>query len=363
VIIGIDGNEANANVRVGVGQYAFHCLLALSKIDNTHEYHIYLKNRPLPDLPPEKNNWKYHVFGPSRLWTKIALPLHLYFDKIKLDLFYSPSHYSPQFSPFPTIPTIHDLGYLQFPDQFTKKDFYQLKNWTENSLKKASHIVTVSEFSKSELEKIYGIPATKITVAGNGVGDPPQISSERSQEVLTKFKITKPYFLSLGTLKPNKNIPFLIKAFSQSNITGCQLVIAGKKGWLFDEIFKTVLSEKIEDKVIFTDFINEEEKWALYKNAISLVIPSLYEGFGIPAIESMKIGTPVIASNIPPLAEVIGSAGLLIDPSNIESLKSGFKQLSDTKIRQKLSSLCPAQADKFTWDNTASSLLSAFTKV
>ena len=125
MIIGIDGNEANVTNRVGVGQYAFHSLLALYDLDQTNQYHIYLKNPPLTDLPPQRKNWQYHVFGPSFLWTKIALPLHLYLDQIKLDLFYSPSHYSPMFSPFPTVPTIHDLGYLQFPQQFTKKDFYQ----------------------------------------------------------------------------------------------------------------------------------------------------------------------------------------------------------------------------------------------
>ena len=363
MIIGIDGNEANTKTRVGVGQYAFHSLLALYNLDQTNEYHIYLKNPAFSDLPLQRKNWQYHVFRPSRLWTKFALPLHLYFDKIKLDLFYSPSHYSPQFSPFPTIPTIHDLGYLQFPKQFTKKDYYQLKNWTEKSLKSASHIVTVSEFSKSELGKIYQIPFQKITVAGNGVGNPPTISTKLSQQTLLKFKIKTPYFLCLGTLKPNKNIPFLIRAFSQAKISDCQLVIAGKKGWLFEEVFQTVLQEKIENKVIFTDFINEEEKWALYKNSIGLVIPSLYEGFGIPAIESMKVSTPVIASNIPPLVEVMGKTGIIIDPNDLESLKSALKQLCDKNTRQKLSDLCLAQANKYTWTNTAKSLLSAFTKV
>ncbi|MFA5828089.1 MAG: glycosyltransferase family 1 protein [Candidatus Shapirobacteria bacterium] len=363
MIIGIDGNEANTYSRFGVGQYAFHTLIALYKLDYKNQYHIYLKNPPLPDLPPKRNNWTYHIFGPSRLWTKITLPLHLYFDRVKLDLFYSPGHYSPQFSPFPTMPTIHDLGYLQSPKQFTKKDFYQLKHWTENSLKSASHIVTVSEFSRLELMKIYQIPSTKITLARNGVGKPLPISNNLSDKILSKFKIKKPYFLCLGTLKPNKNIPFLIKAFSESKIADHQLVIAGKKGWLFDDIFEAVLKEKMENKIIFTDFISEKEKWALYQNAICLVIPSLYEGFGIPAIESMKVGTPVIASNIPSLSEVTGNAGLLVDPFDSKSLVSALRQLTNPKIRQKLSAKCLPQAKKFTWVNTARSLISAFTKV
>lgn len=367
MIIGIDGNEANIENRVGVGQYAYNLLLSLYKLDSENKYIIYLKNPPLKDLPIPKQNWQYRVFGPQKLWTKFALPLHLFTQKEKLDLFFSLSHYSPSFSPFPTVPTIHDLGYLQYQDQFTKKDLYQLINWTKQSIKKASHIITVSNFSKKEIEKIYRINSEKISIAFNGVGEIPQISKIDSEKVLSKFKITQPYFLYLGTLKPNKNIPFLIKSFSfylRSNIDNqrSKLVIAGKKGWLFQEIFETVKKEGIENNVIFTDYINEFEKWTLYKNAIALIIPSLYEGFGIPALEAMKSGTPVIASNIDSLKEVIENSGLLIDPLNNQDLTDKMVEISDLKIREKYSVSGLKQAQKFTWDNTAKSVLKVFNK-
>lgn len=187
MIIGIDGNEANISNRVGVGQFAFQVLKHLHSIDNTNQYIIYLKDKPLSDLPPEKSNWQYCFFGPKKLWTKIALPFHLLFQKNKLDVFFSPSHYSPMFCPCPTVPTIHDLGYLKFPAQFTQKDLFQLTNWTKSSIFKASHIATVSEFTKNEIHHIYHIPKSKISVCYNGTDSAPHFDPQTSEKSFIKF--------------------------------------------------------------------------------------------------------------------------------------------------------------------------------
>ncbi|HBP51140.1 MAG: Glycosyl transferase, group 1 [Candidatus Shapirobacteria bacterium GW2011_GWE1_38_10] len=364
--IGIDGNEANSKTRVGVGWYAFHLLTELNRQNVDDHYFIYLKSPPLSDLPPENKNWHYIVFGPKFLWTKIALPLRLIFFSNKLDLLYSPSHYSPLSFSVPTMPTIHDIGYLKYKNQFTKKDLYQLVNWTQDSIKKAKHIIAVSQFTKNELINTYQIPGDKISVIYNGVGTPLPVSSKDSQKILNKFNIHHPYFLSVGTLKPNKNYPFLIRSFSSflkhqdSKDSTYQLVIAGKRGWLFDEIDKLIQKQGLGSKVIFTDYISEEEKWALYQNAISLVIPSTYEGFGIPAIESQKTGTPVIASDIPSLREVLNSSALYINPEKSSTLISAFQKMIDQKFRQKLIEKSKFQANKFTWENSAKNLILLF---
>jgi glycosyltransferase involved in cell wall biosynthesis len=363
MLIGIDGNEANVKNRVGVNQYAYHLLVNLSRLDTQNRYLIYLKNPPLPDLPAPSPNWQYLVFGPEKLWTRLALPLHLFLGK-KPALFFSLSHYSPPISPCPTIPTIHDLGYLLSPEQFTKKDFYQLTYWTESSLKQASHIVAVSEFTKSELQKIYHLDPKKISVAYNGVDNPPIISSSTANATLSKFGLKgSNFFLCLGTLKPNKNLPFLIRAYSQfrqSTKEPIFLVIAGKKGWLFDSIFKLVISLKLQDSVIFTDFISETEKWVLLKNALCLLLPSLYEGFGIPAIEAQKIGTPIIASNIAPLQEILKDSAVLIDPYKQSELTDALIKIQSASTRQKLSQTGLKNAQKYTWENTALSVIKVF---
>ncbi|MFA6361760.1 MAG: glycosyltransferase family 1 protein, partial [Candidatus Shapirobacteria bacterium] len=205
----------------------------------------------------------------------------------------------------------------------------------------------------------------------------PDIYQQTQQKILSSYNLqNRNYYLYLGTLKPNKNIPFLVRSFSkflkqekksslhQGRMSEGQvgLVIAGKKGWLFDEIFNTVKKEGIESNVIFTDFVSESQKWTLYKNAICSILPSTYEGFGIPAIESMKIGTPVIVSNIPPLKEVVKNCGLFIDPKNKEDLVKKMIEISDPQIRQKYSVLGQTQANKFTWEQTAKSVLKVFEK-
>lgn len=350
--IGIDGNEANRGQRVGVGQYAYNILTQLALLDTTNIYHIYLKSAPLADMPPASNRWHYHVFGPQKLWTKLALPFHLYTDGRKLDFFFSPAHYSPNFSPFPTIPTIHDLGYLSTPEQFTKKDFYQLTTWTKRSLLKASHIIAVSQFTKDEINRIYGINKQIISVIYNGI-TPPKLDNTDPASVLEKFNITKPYFLYLGTLKPNKNIPFLIEAFSKT--AGHQLVIAGKKGWLFDSIFSAVTKNHLEKSVIFTDYISETEKWLLYQQATATVLPSLYEGFGIPAIESQLMGTPVICSRIPAFTEVMGDSATYIDPTSVNSLV--------TALNKSYTKLSVVKSPPYTWEKSALSLIEVFSKL
>lgn len=354
MIIGIDGNEANVTTRVGVGQYAYNILKELSQLSSKHKFVVYLKSAPLADMPEENQHWQYKILGPQKLWTRFALPLYLFLHH-PVDLFYSPSHYSPFPCLIPTIPTIHDIGYLQNLAQFNKKDIYQLVNWTKDSLRQSKNIIAVSDFTKSELLSTYNLVRSTITVCPNGVGEPPKIT--------TRYKIDSPYFLSVGTLKPNKNYPFLINAFSQylklkpSNL---KLVIAGKKGWLYDEIFKTVTQFNLQNQVIFTDFITESEKWYLYKNAIATVIPSTYEGFGIPAIESQKVGTPVIASNIPSLTEVLEDSALFIDPTDTSSLVKALNNIQKQPLRDKLIKNGLIQSAKYTWKNSAIKLLSVF---
>jgi len=364
MIIGIDGNEANQVQRVGVGQFAFNIISSLSKIDHQNEYCIFLKQPPLKDMPPESTNWHYQVFGPQKLWTKIALPLHLFFSKVKYDLIYSPSHYSPHFSPFPTMPTIHDIGYLNNPNEFNKKDYYQLVNWTKRSIQKASKIAAVSNFTKNELIKTYSLEPQKIFIVPNGVNQINSPSLKVINQTLSKYQLTKSkYYISVGTLKPNKNYPFLIESFAQFHQENpeIKLVIAGKKGWVYDSIFETVTKLKIANSIIFTDFIDENTKIALVSQSIATVIPSTYEGFGIPAIESQMLGVPVISSNIPPLKEILSDSAIFIDPTNHTDLLQAFTKVLNKDIAKKLIDQGYSNSASYSWDHAAQKLLTAIT--
>ncbi len=220
--------------------------------------------------------------------------------------------------------------------------------------------MAVSQFTKNELTRIYGIPEDKISLVYNGIDTNIKVDQKSLPKTLAKYKITKPYFLYLGTLKPNKNIPFILKAFKDFLKTDKthQLVIAGKKGWLFDEIFQTTKDLNLKNEVIFTDYISETEKWQLYSKATCSLLPSTYEGFGIPALETMLVGTPIIASNIPPLKEVIANKGLFIDPNKQLELTKAMHEM--VKNRQKYQTGLRQQALKFTWANSAKQLLKIF---
>lgn len=352
--IGIDGNEANISQKVGVGLFAYQLLLQLYHQKTDNQYFIFLKSTPSKDLPPEKANWHYLVFGPQKLWTRFALPFKLYFGSPKLDLFFSPSHYTPLFCPVPKLAAIMDLGYLDTPEQFTKKDYYQLTQWTKESIKTCAHLIAISEFTKQEIITRFHYNPNKITVVYPSVTPPNKIN----KNLISKWNLQNtPYFLYLGTLKPSKNIPFLINTFSQYN--GLEkLVIAGKKGWLYNSIFELVKSLKLENKIVFTDYITEPEKWALLKQAKALCIPSLYEGFGIPALEALLIGTPVIASFCGSLPEIVGSCGHLLDSNDTQSWLLALKQ-----PQRVLASDIGKLNLKFGWPDNLIRLKTAFLKV
>ncbi|HNP89564.1 MAG: Mannosylfructose-phosphate synthase [Microgenomates group bacterium ADurb.Bin219] len=383
MIIGIDGNEANEKNRVGIGQFAFNVLSGLEKIDSKNNYFIYLKEPPLKDLPKERAGWQYKVVGPKKFWTQLGLPLKLFSQKEKLDIFYSPSHYAPRFSSMPTIISIMDLWHHRHPEQFDKKDLYQLLNWEKYSVKNSSRIVTISEFTKSEIVNFYNYPEERITVAYPGYTKL-KIENEKLkiEEIKRKFGIKGNYLLYLGTLQPKKNLVGLIEAFNllvtsnqwpvisnQSQITNRQspiaLVIAGKKGWLYEEIFRKVKELRLEERVIFTDFVADEEKPYLLAGAKCFVLPSFYEGFGIPVLEAMSLGVPVAVSNTSSLPEVAGKAGFYFSPEKPEEIADCLLKvlkLSSSELAA-VSEEVKKQAEKFSWEKCTRKVLETIESV
>lgn len=365
MIIGIDGNEANTvrpdiKARVGVNQYAFGLLHALNKVDRQNTYHIYLESAPLPDLPKQTQRWQYKVTGPAKFWTQWKLPLQLFRAKPRPDVFFTPSHYAPRWSPVPRVVSIMDLGFFRFPQQFKKKDLWQLSNWTEYSVRKAAHILAISESTKRDIVGYYKVPANKVTVTYPGYDKEKfkhPISKLQIDRVKKKYKIKGDYLLFLSVLKPSKNIEGLVEAYGL--LLNHQLVIAGSKGWLYETIFKKVRELGLEKRVIFTDFVPDELVPPLMAGAKAFVLPSFWEGFGIPVVEAMATGCPVIVSNVASLPEIVGDAGILVDPYDPKSIAGGLAQVVsapesqyNTLVKKSLS-----QAQKFDWEKTAKKTL------
>ena len=351
--IGIDGNEANVNKRVGVSVYALNILKYFNKTaDKNVRFYIYLKNDSLYDLPKENEFFKYKVISGNFLWSQIFLPLYLQQNK-NIDVYFSPAHYLPLVCPVPQVVTIHDLAYLYYPEDFTKKDLWQLKNWTKLSVKKANKIIAVSKTTKKDILKNYGVNEDKISVIYNGYEKKDQRSKIKNQKNSLKLKNKEPFILFVGTIQPRKNIETLINAFNIFIETNrdFKLIIAGRKGWLYKSIFEKVKTLNLEKRVIFTDHVSDPELIWLYKNAFCLVLPSFYEGFGIPVLEAMNFDCPVIASYSSSLPEIGGNAGLYFDPKNPADLLEKLNTLQGNDVlRKELVAKGRQRIKDFSWE-------------
>lgn len=372
--LAIDGNEANIEHKVGVHQYAHEILWAFYRQNtdnkNKHQFHIYLKDAPGKDLPHQKNWWQYKILKGRKFWIISKLSPELMTGK-KFDLFFSPSHYLPIFTPLPKVFTAHDLGYLEFSQQFNKKDFFQLKYWTANSIRSATKIIAVSEATKQDILKHYNVDSNKINVVHHGY-DKKRFDSKRqisdAKETMAVYNISGEYILYLGTLKPSKNLTSLVKAYDRlpDDLKGhYSLVISGVKGWMFDEIFRAVEKLGLEDRVNFTGYIKEEHKEALYKQAKLLVQPSYWEGFGMQVLDAMAMGTPVVISDVASLPEVGGNAAIYIDPYDTDSITSGIEKvlkMSESEYNE-LVSKGMEQAKKFSWETAGKKTIEIFEEV
>jgi len=357
MIIGVDANEANVKERVGVSTYAFNLLSFFKKkAEKNLRFKIFLKNQPQPDMPEEGRYFRYQVIKGRFFWSQIFLPWYLC-QKKDINVFFSPAHYIPRFCPVSSVVTIHDLSFIYYPQDFLKKDLYQLKTWTAYSVKKAKKIIAVSQSTKKDIIKIYKIPEEKIEVIYNGYEKPKTVTP-------SKFKIKKiscPYLLYVGTIQPRKNLSLLIDAFYKFNqiYNNYELVIAGKKGWLYKKIFDKVSDLGIEDRVFFTDYVTDFQLAYLYQNAFCLVMPSLYEGFGIPLLEAMSFNCPVVSSFSSSLPEIGSDACLYFNPLDVNDLVEKLLKLKDNeKLRNELTKKGCQRIKFFSWNNCGEKTLS-----
>jgi glycosyltransferase involved in cell wall biosynthesis len=364
MIIGIDGNEANVNQRVGVNTYSYELLKNLWKLQDEwkdkHTLMVYLKDNPKEDMPKQTQYFKYKVIKGGPAWILTKLTPNLFFAKPKCDVFFSPSHYVPPLAPMPRICSTMDLGYLKYTEQFRKKDFWQLKVWSAISIFVSKAIIAISNSTKEDIVRHYPFAKNKIYVtplAYDASKFNADVSNEDVRRVKGRYSIVSDYVLYLGTLKPSKNIEGLVEAFFriESKKLGIKLVIAGKKGWLYEPIFEKVKKLGLENEIIFTDFVSEADKPALIKGAKLFVLPSFWEGFGLDVLNAMACGVPVVTSNVGSLPEVVGEAGVMVNPNDAESITQGLKEVLLAPVT-KYNSMVErglVQARKFSWEKTA----------
>ncbi|MBP9719241.1 MAG: glycosyltransferase family 4 protein [Candidatus Levybacteria bacterium] len=367
MIIGIDGNEANVENKVGIGEYAFQLLSQFSQFRvQSSEFRVYLKEKPREAMPMESGDWKYRIVKPYKLWTQIGLPLDLYRHKPRPAVFFTPTHYAPRFSPVPTVISIMDLSYIHFPELFAKKDLYQLQSWTKYSARNAAKILTISQSSKNDIIQIYGRKEHDVIVTYPGIKQPYKERIVPMNELQKTYGISDKFILFVGTLQPRKNIERLIAAFAKISPShkDVQLVIIGKPGWLYESILAAPQKYGVEKEVIFLSYVDDKALASFYTHAVCYVLPSLYEGFGLPVLEAMSYGCPVITSNVSSLPEAGGDAALYVNPLDIDDIASQMTNVIDNKsVRVAMIEKGKQQVKKFSWEKTAKETLSVLEQV
>ena len=293
------------------------------------------------------------------LWNFIPIPYRIFFNT-KPDITHFFNYFIPPGVQGKCIATVHDMAYKVYPETVRFKTKFMLNVSLARSCRRADKIITISEFSKREIMKYLNIDENKIVVVPCGVDHDvfkPQTDNKKIETTKQRYNITRDYFLYLGTLEPRKNIERIIEAYAVLKKEESQaplLVMAGRKGWLYDSIFQKVKELKLEQDILFTGYIEDSDAPVLISGATAFLFPSFYEGFGLPPLEAMACGVPVLTSNCASLPEVVGDAAIVVDPYSIDEIMQGMKMLmKDANLRMKLSEKGIKQAKSFTWDKTA----------
>lgn len=354
--------------RAGVSNYVEALLRHLAEIDSHNRYTIYttrnLDQRALglpanftvrPSLLPTINP---RVRIP---WEQLIAPILLRLSGV--DVYHGVLNVIPLVCPVPGVVTIHDLSAFLFPHTFRRINRTYTRWAIRVAARRAARILAVSAFTKQEIVRWLGVHPDRIVVTYDAADarfappDPQELAAFRRRAGLPER-----FFLFLGTLEPRKNLPLLIAAYARiARAAGVPLIIGGSKGWLYDSIFATLESLGLGDQVRFAGYIPQEDQALWYAAATVFVFPSLYEGFGMPPLEAMACGTPVVASTSSSLPEVVGDAGLLVDPHDEIGLADAMlRVLNDPDLRDELRTRGLQQARRFTWHATATQTLATY---
>jgi len=353
--------------KTGVSLYALNLVRWLAK-RGAHDYRLFCNSygRPFPEeAPPEYINVRHcRTRWPNKaLNACIAAFGHPRIDRMVggAEVLYLPNLNFAAAS-CPTVVTVHDLSFRRYPEFFSPKQrILRRLIDTDSLLKKAAIVIAVSKHTKDDIIETYGIAEDRIRIVTPAVsGEFQPRDGKKIAAVRSKYGLPESFILYLGTLEPRKNVAGLIRAFEMAG-TDTDLVIVGGKGWMYDHIFEAAARSPKRKRIHFLGYVDEWDKPALYCAASTLVYPSFYEGFGMPALEAMACGTPVIASHASSLGEVVGDAGLLINPANPEEIAWAIdNMLADAALRERCRTKGMERAADFSWEKGAQELEAAF---
>lgn len=345
----------------GVSRYIRYLLKELAKQPGTHKYTVFINGPEIveklsaqhPQLTYVAAPWSESQPAARIAWEQLTLPSLI--RQKHIDVLHSPVNVLPAWLPRDCagVVTLHDLAFLRFPNILTRSKRLYHRMFTVRSIRRASMVIAVSESTKQDAIELVGVPGERVqtvyTCIDTRFSIVPRV--EEIQGFREKQGLIDGYLLYLGTLEPRKNITTLIEAYAQLRKTYARsekLVLAGGKGWLYDAIFERVQQLGLTSEVLFAGFVADTAQALWYRAASAFVYPSLYEGFGIPVVEAIACGVPVVTSNVSSLPEAGADIALCIDPYNVEAMAAAmYKALTDQTFRQKCSTMAPVVAQRF----------------
>ncbi len=359
MLIGVDASRANNIEKTGVEWYSYHIIRAMMKKDRKNRYFLYSREPLQGGLEDRPGNWESRVLKwPFRLWTQLRLSWEMLINSP--DILFISAHAIPFIHPHGpkrTITTLHDIGFERFPELYSPAERAYHRWAVKFALKHVDTAITVSQFSKDEMIRAYGADPEKIKVVHLAYDHESYrvIMDQRAiNNVLHKYNIDRPYLLYVGRLEKKKNTLRLIKAFARLNDKDMKLVLVGKKGFGSEKAEAYIEKEGLKDRVIMPGWVEQDDLPYLLNGARAFIFPSLYEGFGMPILEAMACGCPVLCSNTTALPEVAGDAALLINPCDKKELARGMEMIiEDIELRNMLINRGLQRAKDFSWEKCA----------
>ncbi len=364
--IGIDARLVYYH-QAGIGQYILRLTQALARIDPDDHFVIFKSRKDKTLIVDQANFSLQHLWTPSHhRFERWALSLEL--APFALDLLHSPDFIPPAWTRAPSVITMHDLAFLLYP-RFLTRGSARYYGQVDLAARQADHIIAVSQSTKRDTIRMLGVPEAKVTVIYEAAHPlfAPIADTDALDRVRARYRLPADFILFVSTIEPRKNLPTLLRAFRRLRDqykSPAILAIAGNRGWLAQEVDQVLDELNLSDAVRFLGGVPNEELVYLYNAAKLFVLPSFYEGFGLPPLEAMACGTPVIVSNVSSLPEVVGDAGILVEPEDVEGLTVAmWRVLSDETLRREMRDKGLARAATFSWERAARETLAVYRQV
>ena len=355
--IGIDASRAGKKEKTGTEWYSHHLLRSMSMLPSEHEFRLYIKDS-IPFALPKNWHERRLAWPFDYFWPQGGLSLEMF--TAAPDVLFVPSHAVPVIHPRCTVTTIHDIGFHDSPHYRSKKEREYLEWSTRYALRHCSKIITISEFTKRELVRVYDARESQISVVYLGVDTQfyaQEVEEDEMIAVRDRYHLTNPYLLFVGRIDSRKNVGRLIQAFEMLKQHGHfdgNLVLAGPIGFDGQAIIDSIASSPYAESIHYLGWISEDEKRVLMRAAYVFVFPSLYEGCGMPVVEAQLCGIPVVCSNTTSLPEVAGGGAVYVDPSKVSDIARGVQEsLHDTALRNDYIMKGYENARRFSWERCA----------